>query len=122
MVDMPSPLASLWKDRCTIFIKKKVTDTFTKLTDFMEIPVINEEPCKLSFQTLAVNGEGDTAAMVAQSVKLFLSPDLEIPAGCKIVVKRFGTVEREFIYARSGEPGIFSNHQEVPLTTWKEYA
>ena len=87
MVDMPSPLASLWKDRCTIFIKKKVTDPFTKLTDFMEIPVINEEPCKLSFQTLAVNGEGDTAAMVAQSVKLFLSPDLEIPAGCKIVVK-----------------------------------
>ena len=122
MVDMPSPLASLWKDRCTIFIKKKVTDSFTKLTDFMEIPVINEEPCKLSFQTLAVNEQGDAAAKLVQSVKLFLSPDLEIPAGCKIVVKRFGVINREFVYARSGEPGIFTNHQEVPLTVWKGYA
>lgn len=122
MVDMPSPLARLWKDRCTIFIKKKVTDPFTKLTDFVEIPVINEEPCKLSFQTLAVNEEGDAAAKLTQSVKLFLSPDLEISAGCKIVVKRFGVINREFVYARSGEPGIFTNHQEVPLTAWKGYA
>lgn len=99
-----------------------MTDPFTKLTDFMEIPVIHEEPCKLSFQTLAVNDEGDAAAKLTQSVKLFLSPDLEIPAGCKIVVKRFGAVPREFVYARSGEPGAFTNHQEVPLTAWKEYA
>lgn len=122
MVSMPNPLARLWKDRCTIFIKKKVTDPFTKLTDFVEIPVINEEPCKLSFQTLAVNEEGDAAAKLTQSVKLFLSPDLEIPAGCKIVVKRFGVINREFVYARSGEPGIFTNHQEVPLAAWKGYA
>lgn len=88
----------------------------------MEIPVIQEEPCKLSFQTLAVNQDGDAAAAVTQSVKLFLSPDLEIPAGCKIVVRRFGVIEREFVYARSGEAGIFSHHQEVPLTVWKEYA
>lgn len=122
MVSMPNPLTRIWKDRCTIFIKKKVTDPFTKLTDLMEIPVINEEPCKLSFQTLAVNEEGAAAAKLTQSVKLFLSPNLEIPAGCKIVVKRFGVINREFVYARSGEPGIFTNHQEVPLTAWKEYA
>lgn len=122
MVDMPNPLATLWKDRCTIFIKKKVTDPFTNLTDFMEIPVINEEPCKLSFQTLSVNTESNPAAMVTQTVKLFLSPDLDIPSGCKIIVKRFGVIEREFVYARSGEAGIFTNHQEIPLTTWRGYA
>ena len=58
----------------------------------------------------------------AQTVKLFLAPDVEIPAGCKIVVTRFNNLERKFTYSKSGEAGVFTNHQAIQLAQWKGYA
>lgn len=114
-------LERLWKDRCTVYHRVKVTDPKTKLTDFDEKPLLQDQPCKLSFETLN-STDGDHVATVAQSVKLFISPDVEIPAGCKIVVTRFNDLERTFTYSRSGEPGIFTNHQEIILEPFKGYA
>lgn len=114
-------LERLWKDRCTVYHRVKVTDPKTKLTDFEEKPLFQDQPCKLSFETLN-STDGDHVATVAQSVKLFISPDVEIPAGCKIVVTRFNDLERTFTYSRSGEPGIFTNHQEIMLEPFKGYA
>ena len=114
-------LERLWKDRCTVYHRVKVTDPKTKLTDFDEKPLLRDQPCKLSFETLN-STDGDHVATVAQSVKLFISPDVEIPAGCKIVVTRFNDLERTFTYSRSGEPGIFTNHQEIMLEPFKGYA
>ena len=114
-------LKRLWKDRCTVYHRVKVTDPKTKLTDFDEKPLLQDQPCKLSFETLN-STDGDHVATVAQSVKLFISPDVEIPAGCKIVVTRFNDLERTFTYSRSGEPGIFTNHQEIMLEPFKGYA
>ena len=104
-------LERLWKDRCWVYIQEEVTDSTTKLTDFQEKPLFEDQPCKLSFSTLSANA-GDELPVVAQAVKLFLSPELTVPPGSKIVVKRS---DREFTYTRSGEPGIFSNHQEILL-------
>lgn len=114
-------LERLWKDRCTVYVQKEVTDPETKLTDFAEMPLLKDQPCKLSFETLTSNG-GDPVATIAQNVKLFLSPDVEIPAGCKIVVKRFNDVQRVFTYSKSGEPGVFTNHQEIQLVPFRGYA
>lgn len=114
-------LERLWKDRCTVYHRVKVTDPKTKLTDFDEKPLLQDQPCKLSFETLN-STDGNHVATVAQSVKLFISPDVEIPAGCKIVVTRFNDLERTFTYSRSGEPGIFTNHQEIMLEPFKGYA
>ena len=114
-------LERLWKDRCTVYHRVKVTDPKTKLTDFEEKPLLQDQPCKLSFETLN-STDGDHVATVAQSVKLFISPDVEIPAGCKIVVTRFNDLERTFTYSRSGEPGMFTNHQEIMLEPFKGYA
>ena len=114
-------LERLWKDRCSVFVKEKVTDPTTHLTDFEEMPLLQDQPCKLSFETLS-STDGDHVSKVAQSVKLFISPDVEIPAGCKIVVKRFNNLEREFTYSKSGEAGVFTNHQEIMLEPFKGYA
>ena len=86
-------LERLWKDRCSIFVKEKVTDPTTHLTDFEEKPLLQDQPCKLSFETLT-SSTGDPVAAVSQAVKLFISPDVKIPAGCKIVVTRFNDLER----------------------------
>lgn len=114
-------LAMLWTDRCTILQRQEMTDPDTKITDFQEVPLVENQPCKLSFETLTTAG-GDPVATTAQGVKLFLSPDIEVPAGCKVVVTRPNALERVFTFASSGVPGVFSNHQEIPLTLFRGWA
>lgn len=114
-------LERLWKDRCSIFIREEVTDPVTHLTDSEEKPLLQDQPCKLSFETLT-STNGDEVATAQQVVKLFLSPDVKVPAGCKIVVTRFNNLERKFTYSKSGEAGVFTNHQEIQLEPWKGYA
>lgn len=117
-------LERMWWDRCTIFQKVKNTDPKTKLTDFSETPLVEDQPCKLSFETLN-STDGEHTAAKFQNVKLFLSPYLVIPAGCKVSVKRFnrkGELVREFTFAHSGEAGVFTNHQEIYLDIWKGWA
>lgn len=114
-------LERMWKDRCTVIQRVKVTDPGTKLTDFSETPLLENQPCKLSFEKLT-STDGENTAAKFQNVKLFLSPDVVIPAGCKIVVQRFNEVDREFTFSNSGEAGVFTNHQEIYLTIWKGWA
>ena len=111
-------LERMWRDRCWVYVQEETTDPVTHLTDFEEKPLFEDQPCKLSFSTLSANA-GDELPVVAQAVKLFLSPELTVPPGSKIVIKR---ADREFTYTRSGEPGIFSNHQEILLTEFKGWA
>lgn len=70
-------------------------------------------------EPLPTTETGDEFPVVAQAVKLFLSPELTVPPGSKVVVRRS---DREFTYTRSGEPGVFSNHQEILLTEFKGWA
>ena len=114
-------LERLWQDRCSIFIREEVTAPTTHLTDSEEKPLLQDQPCKLSFETLT-STNGDEVATAQQVVKLFLSPDVKVPAGCKIVVTRPNDMERTFTYARSGEPGVFSNHQEIMLEPFRGWA
>lgn len=114
-------LAKLWHDRCTIIQRQKATDGFSKLTDFQERVLLADEPCKLSFEKITENIVNDAAAKT-QNVKLFLSASVQVPAGCKILVRRPNEQEREFVFAASGEPAVFGSHQEIYLTLWREWA
>lgn len=114
-------LEQMWRDRCTVYHRVKVTDPATGLTDFVEQPLLEEEPCKLSFETLGENG-GDHVATVSQTVKLFLRASAVIPAGCRIVVRRENEPQRQWCYAKSGEAGVFSHHQELFLVPFERYA
>jgi hypothetical protein len=121
MVSHRSALERLWKDRCFVFHQEKVTDPDTKLTGFQEQPLLEDLPCKLSFETLT-STDGDHVAAKFQNVKLFVSSDVVIPSGCKIVIRRFNDLEREFIFSHSGEAGVFTDHQEIYLEPWKGWA
>ena len=71
-------LERLWKDRCSIFIREEVTDPVTHLTDSEEKPLLQNQPCKLSFETLTSTNE-DEVATAQQVVTLSLSPDVMFP-------------------------------------------
>lgn len=114
-------LEKLWTDRATITQWEKVTDPETKLTEFQETPLLENVPCKLSFETLT-SSNGEPVAAVQQAVKLFLSPDVTIPPGCKVTITRPNETERTLVFQSSGEPGMFHNHQEIQLELFKGWA
>lgn len=120
MVSVRSALEWLWTDRCAVYVRAEKTDE-SGLTDFTETLLVEDQPCKLSFGTLT-QASGDPVATAGQVVKLFLTPDIEIPAGSRIVVTRNGGLNRTFEYVSSGEPGVFHDHQEIFLEKAARFA
>lgn len=119
MVSVRAALESLWKDSCSVYIKSEVKDPVTKITKLEDSILHQNKPCKLSFETILSTVDNSNAASPTQKIKLFISPDIEIPAGSKIVVTRNGKTTD---YERSGEPAIFTNHQEITLELFKGWA
>lgn len=109
----------LYEDTCTVYEYKSIKDEITKLTSKKETAVLEDQPCKLSFERLDTAGGGGNAAEKKMSVKLFLSPDVIIEAGSKIVVTHKG---EKTAYCSSGVPGKFFTHQEIKLELFERWA
>lgn len=104
---------------CTIFEYREVTDEKIKLSSEEEIAVIENQPCKLSFEKLNAVVQTETAAVQAQGVKLFLAPEIVVCSNSKIVVTQNGVTDE---YSASGKPAIYPTHQEITLESFREWA
>lgn len=110
-------LERMYQGRATVIEYQKVKDEWG-MTNFQEVTVLEDQPCKLSFETLT-SSTGDPVATVSQSVKLFISPDVVIKAGSKIIVTQHG---RTTEYSNSGVPAVYPTHQEIMLTLFNGWA
>ena len=112
-------LESTYEGTCTIVVYQNGTDEDTGLTGSMEEIKATDVPCKLSFEKLSPAAQSETAAAVAQGVKLFLAPEIKVASGSKIIVTQEGTTSA---YQASGVPAIYPTHQEIMLELWRELA
>ena len=97
---------------------QKVKDEETKLTSYKDVAVIENQPCKLSFEILKTASQSDSAATVTQTTKLFVSPDIVIKAGSKIRVTQAGIATD---YTCSGVPAVYLTHQEIILDLFEDW-
>ena len=104
---------------CRIYGMKPIRDPVTKVTRQEEVLKQEEIPCHLSYSSTALAAGSDTVTAVAQTIKLFLAPELVVPPGSRIEVTQQGRTES---YAQSGKAAVYSSHQEILLEIWKEYA
>ena len=100
---------------CSVVERRDVRDEQTKITHKSEVTVIENQPCKLSFEKLDATAQTETAA----SLTLFLPPDVEIKAGSKIIVEQDGVKNA---YSASGVPAVYPTHQEIILTLFERWA
>lgn len=98
---------------------QQVTDERSKLTKDEEVVVLENQPCKLSFETLKAAVQTDSAATITQVTKLFVSPDISIRVGSKITVSQDNVTTD---YTCSGVPAVYPTHQEIILELFEEYA
>lgn len=85
----------------TVSERQSVKDPNTHITSTKEVVVLENQPCKLSFETIAATVQTDTAAALSQGTKVFLSPDVSIKAGSKLTVTQNGVTTA---YKSSGVP------------------
>lgn len=104
---------------CTIYEYRDVTDEKTKLSSEEEVVVIEDQPCKLSFEKLNSVVQTETAAVQAQGVKLFLAPEIAVGSNSKIVVTQNGVTNE---YSASGIPAVYFTHQEITLELFRGWA
>lgn len=97
---------------------QKVKDEETKLTGYKDVAVIENQPCKLSFESLKTASQSDSAATVTQTTRLFVSPDIVIKAGSKITVTQAGITTD---YTCSGVPAVYLTHQEIILDLFEDW-
>lgn len=119
MVDTGPILQMLWKGKCTVKVRQSRINPITKRTEFDEVTTYTDEPCKLSFETISSTDENSNAASITQKAKLFIGPDVIIPPGSKITVTQNG---RTVDYEQTGEPAVYTNHQEIILNLFKEWS
>lgn len=114
-----SCLETVYEGTCTVVERRYVKDAVTKIKQPEESAVFKNQPCRLSFEKTATAVQTDTAAAVPQGVKLFLSPEIIVKPGSKIIVKQNGVCTA---YAASGAPAVYATHQEIVLEKFKEWA
>lgn len=86
------------------------------LTKSIEKKVLENQACKLSYETVKQADQTEAAANVTQVVKLFVSPDVSIRPGSKITVTQAG-VTADYTY--SGVPAVYPTHQEIVLELYE---
>ena len=114
-----NPLEILWTGKCTIYEYQPITDPETFQTTSELTPVLVDEPCRLSYNHEQATNIQSGAAVVSQSITLFIRKDLVIKPGSVIEVTQNGVTEK---YKGSGQPAVYSNHQQIILQLYEDNA
>lgn len=114
-----NPLATLWVGKATIYEYQHITDPDTYQTTLELVPILVDEPCRLSYNHEQATNIQSGAAVVSQSITLFVRKDLVIKPGSVIEVTQNGVTER---YKGSGQPAIYSKHQQIILQLYEDNA
>ena len=118
MVKVKKALESMYQGKCTITEQQKVINA-NKTTSFVDVVVMEDVPCRLSFSSVTNANQTDTAASVVQTTKVFLAPEITVKPGSKLAVTQNG---RTTEYKASGKPAFYSTHQEISVELFEERA
>lgn len=112
-------LRKLWDGLCDVYVRKTEVNKANGRDAPEWIRTVHRQPCRLSFSTVSPTTARDDAALIRQTVKLFLAKDVDVPPGSKLVVTQEG---RTRTYVDTGEPAVYRHHQEITLERKEEWA
>lgn len=110
---------SQYSGMMTVTERHKARDERTKLTTQDDVVVLEDQPCKLSFETLKSAQQTEAAASITQAIKLFLAPEIVVKPGSKVTVTQDGFTAD---YRCSGVPAVYPTHQEIMLELFERWA
>lgn len=111
MINYRNDIESTYEHVCNIYNKQSVFNEETKLTDFKDIEVYSNIPCRISFKDESVTKDSNVGTFT-QKIKLFIDNRINIPPGSTIEVTYNNTTNK---YKQSGKPIVYPCHQEIIL-------
>lgn len=118
MVRARKAIEWLYFGKCTITEHRKVKNP-NKTTSFVDVVVLENQPCRLSFNSTSKANQTDTATSVTQETKVFIAPEIVIKPGSKLTITQNGQTTD---YKASGKPALYSTHQEIDVELFEEWA
>ncbi len=118
VVAVRAAIEMMYQGTCTVTEHQKVKKE-NKTTGFQDVIVLTNQPCKLSFSNITTTNQTETAALVAQTAKVLIAPEIQIKPGSKLTITQNGITTE---YENSGEPALFNTHQEISLVLFKGWA
>lgn len=114
-------LAKLFTGVCDIYEYEQFLDTTSYITKQRAIIKYENMPCRVSYynnsSNILASKENMFNNIITQKVKIFLDNDITIKPGSIIVVTQNGKMTK---YKNSGEPAIYSSHQEIMLDIFED--
>lgn len=110
----------LYDCKCNVYEYIEVQKA-NKSTNFQEKLVLENQSCKVSYESIStIDVIDNNGAKTPISTKLFISPDIKIKTGSKIVVtdNRGEVIE----YKSSGKPATYDTHQEIMLELFEGWS
>lgn len=114
MVKVREAFETMYDSTCTVVVREEY-EKDNGSTGFREVTVLENAPCSLQYTGAGATQQGDAAASVSQEIRIFISPDKEIPAGSKITVNSVN-------YTYSGVAAKYQTHQEIVLELWERWS
>jgi hypothetical protein len=112
-------IESMYDSTCTVIEYRKEKEPVTKKMSSKEVTVYRDKPCRLSYSSNKKANQTETANAVTQIIKIFITPELDIKPGSRLIITGKGrTVE----YKNSGVPAVYDTHQEIVLELFKGWA
>lgn len=102
----------MYRGKLTLYEWELVTDPISHVSSEKEIIVVEDQPCLLSHSSTAPTTSSEGVPSVIKTTKIFLSPEVAIKEGSKLVVTQDGVTNT---YERSGIPSVYPTHQEVTV-------
>ncbi|MBU5486475.1 hypothetical protein KQI86_19425 [Clostridium sp. MSJ-11] len=93
---------------------EKIKDPITKETKSVPKLKYENQPCKISKQSLSKNNQTDTVNKVVYELKLFIAPELEIKQGD--IIEVINKALNKTTNYKAGEGFPYNTHQEVILS------
>jgi len=113
MVDFSEHRAAieeLYTGVCTI--TNRETTIVDGISESGNAEICKNQPCRLSYKSFPQSVDGDEEYKSYQQVKLFISPEVNIPTGSRIEVTQAGRTQH---FVASGIPAVYDTHQEISL-------
>lgn len=106
--------AAIEREYCGVCDIRSVTKAVNSdgITECTEQLVIENQPCRLSFERIQSAESTETAANICQSAKLFIAPEIAVPNGSLVTVRQNGITG---VYKHSGMAAVYPTHQEIML-------
>jgi hypothetical protein len=114
VVKVRKAIETMYDSTCTVIVHEEYEKP-NGATGFRDVTILEDAPCHVQYSSVPSAEQGDAVASVSQEIRLFISPDEEIPAGSKIVVD---SVE----YAHSGVSAKYATHQEIVLKLFERWS